>query len=103
MCRCSQCAAILLFYLLVQSLQGGCKEWCGWARPFNGEEISQAELGPWFASRKGLDMQEQGIVGIEGNHLIGGLLPENVVAWLQGIGCRERTGVCESRVSFALC
>src|SRR6266480_6451659 len=39
MCRCSKRVTVLLFDLLVQRLECGCKEWRKWTRSLNGKEI----------------------------------------------------------------
>src|SRR5258708_25580314 len=98
--RSSSSVAILLLYLLMQSFKRGCKEWSGWARSGNGEEIEQAQGSPW-PFRKGLSMQEQGVGRIGGEYLVGALLPENVVAWLEGIWHWEATCAFHVRLSFS--
>src|SRR5260370_432511 len=98
--RCCLRDAMLLFYLLVEGLQSGGKEWGRWGRPGNGEQIEEAELNAWSFC-KGLDMQEQGIIGIRSDYLIGTLLPKNVMAWLQSIWSGKAMCVFHTCSSFS--
>src|SRR5216684_2678669 len=98
--RSSRGVAALRLYLLVQSFKRRRKEWRGWTRSGNGEEIEQAEGSSW-SFWKGLGMQEQSVVRIGGDHLVGALLPENVVAWLEGIWHWGVTCAFHVRLSFS--
>ncbi len=73
--------AIQFFYLLVQGFEGRGKEGGRCPSLWRGTQIKQTQRRPrcfW----NGFDMQQQRVVWIEGDHMIGALLPENVVSRL---------------------